>query len=117
MLRVETQARRIAIARKLRVEFETVHEAPTTACASSLQDALAAAVGDLGLEPVRLPSGAGHDAQMMAKLCPVGMLFVRCRGGVSHHPAEFASTSDMGYAVGALIRFIERFDPDTVARA
>ena len=94
-----------------------MHEAPTTVCAPFLQDALATAVSDLGLEPVRLPSGASHDAQMMAKLCPVGMLFVRCRGGVSHHPAESASSPDMGYAVGALIRFIERFDPDTVARA
>ena len=45
----------------------------------------------------------------MARLCPSAMLFVRCRGGISHNPAEFASVSDMGVAIAALIRFIERF--------
>jgi allantoate deiminase len=47
----------------------------------------------------------------MARLCPSAMLFVRCRGGISHNPAEFASVSDMGLAVAALIGFIERFQP------
>jgi allantoate deiminase len=39
------------------------------------------------------------------------MLFVRCRGGISHNPAEYASPSDMGLAVAALIHFIEGFKP------
>ena len=43
----------------------------------------------------------------MAKLCPIAMMFVRCRGGISHNPAEYASPDDMGLAVAALIRFIE----------
>ena len=43
----------------------------------------------------------------MAKLCPMAMLFVRCRGGISHNPAEFASEADMGLSVAALVRFIE----------
>ena len=38
---------------------------------------------------MRLPSGAGHDAQMLARMCPTGMVFVPSRGGVSHNPAEF----------------------------
>ena len=50
------------------------------------------------------------------KLCPVGMLFVRCRGGVSHNPAEYASPRDMGLAVAALIEFIARFDPTAFAQ-
>jgi allantoate deiminase len=52
---------------------------------------------------------------MMARLCPSAMLFVRCRGGISHNPAEFASVSDMGVAIAALIRFIERFQQDGAA--
>ena len=44
----------------------------------------------------------------MAKLCPVAMLFVRCKGGISHNPAEFAAEADMGLAISALVRFIER---------
>jgi allantoate deiminase len=47
----------------------------------------------------------------MARLCPSAMLFVRCRGGVSHNPAELASVADMGAAIAALIRFIQKFQP------
>ena len=109
----ETAAKQIAGRRGLFVSLETFHEIATAHCAPALQDTLAAAVADLGHQPVRLPSGAGHDAQVMARLCPSAMLFVRCRGGISHNPAEFASVPDMGLAIAALIRFIERFDPET----
>jgi beta-ureidopropionase / N-carbamoyl-L-amino-acid hydrolase len=40
---------------------------------------------------MRLPSGAGHDAQMLARVCPTGMVFVPSRAGVSHNPAEYSS--------------------------
>ncbi len=109
--RFEAEAQRIAAARGLTVAFELFHEVATADCAPHLQNGLAAAIADLGHKPVRLPSGAGHDAQIMARLCPSAMLFVRCRGGISHNPAEFASEADMGVAIAALIRFIERFDP------
>ena len=75
-----------------------------------MQDELAGAIRTLGAEPLRLGSGAGHDGQAMAKLCPIGMLFVRCRGGISHNPTEYANPQDLGLAVAALIGFIERFD-------
>jgi allantoate deiminase len=109
--RFAAEAQRIAAARGLKVAIEPFHEIATAHCAPALQDALAASVTDLGHTPIRLPSGAGHDAQVMARLCPSAMLFVRCRGGISHNPAEFASVSDMGLAIAALIRFIERFQP------
>ena len=109
--RLRAEAEQIAAARGLKVAFELFHEVPTAAMAQALQDALAASIADLGHQPIRLPSGAGHDAQIMARLCPAAMLFVRCRGGISHNPAEFASMPDMGLAVAALIRFIERFQP------
>jgi allantoate deiminase len=109
--RFTAEAQRIADTRKLKVAVEMFHDVPTAHCAPALQDALAASVTDLGHNPIRLPSGAGHDAQVMARLCPAAMLFVRCRGGVSHNPAEFASVSDMGVAIAAMVRFIERFQP------
>lgn len=105
----EAEARKIADARGLDVAFEHFHDVAATPCDPGLQDTLAAAIADLGHEPIRMPSGAGHDAQMMAKLCPAAMMFVRCRGGVSHNPAEYTSPEDMGTAIAALIRFIERF--------
>jgi N-carbamoyl-L-amino-acid hydrolase len=49
----------------------------------------------LGHTVMRLPSGAGHDAQMLARVCPTGMLFVPSRGGVSHNPAEFTETEHL----------------------
>ncbi len=55
---------------------------------TSLASRLAGAVAAPGHRVERLPSGAGHDAVTMSAVVPVGMLFVRCAGGVSHHPAE-----------------------------
>jgi allantoate deiminase len=106
---IEEEARRIVSRRKLDdVDFEPFHEMQTTPCAPALQDLLDEAVSALGQRTIRLPSGAGHDAQVMAQLCPSAMLFVRCRGGVSHNPAEFASESDMGMATAVLVDFIEK---------
>jgi len=109
--RFAAEADRIARARGLKIAVESFHEVATAHCAPALQEALAGSIAELGHTPIRLPSGAGHDAQVMARLCPSAMLFVRCRGGVSHNPAEFTSVADMGAAIAALIRFIEKFHP------
>jgi allantoate deiminase len=109
--RFKADVQAIAQARGLKAHVENFHEVATAHCAAPLQDALALSVTELGHNAIRLPSGAGHDAQIMSRLCPSAMLFVRCRGGISHNPAEFASVSDMGLAIAALIRFIERFQP------
>ena len=104
---IKADAQRIGVKRRLEFAFEPFHETETTACTPLLQDLMADAINSLGYKAIRLPSGAGHDAQVMAKLCPMAMLFVRCRGGISHNPAEFASEADMGLSVAALVRFIE----------
>ena len=56
-------------------------------------------------------SGAGHDAVAMASVAPVGMIFVRCRGGVSHHPDEYAAPDDVGSAVSALTSVLRSLKP------
>ena len=101
----------IADRRHLDLTIATTREVATTLCHPVIQDQLAQAVCALGAEPLRLGSGAGHDGQAMAKLCPIGMVFVRCRGGISHNPTEHASPRDLGLAIAALIGFVERFDP------
>lgn len=101
----------IAERRKLKVSITPTHEIAAMPCDPRLQELLAASIAAVGAEPLRLGSGAGHDGQAMGKLCPIGMLFVRCRGGISHNPLEYASPRDMGLAVAALIQFIERFKP------
>ena len=104
---IKADAQRIGVKRRLEFAFEPFHETNTTACTPALQDLMADAIESLGYRSIRLPSGAGHDAQVMAKLCPMAMLFVRCKDGISHNPAEFASEPDMGLAVKALARFVE----------
>ena len=65
------------------------------------------AVGELGYPVERLPSGAGHDAAQMADLGPVAMLFVRCREGISHNPAESVRPEDVAVAIEVVNRFLE----------
>jgi len=106
--------REIAERRHLGLTITTPRQVGITPCHPAIQDQFAEAIRALGAEPLRLASGAGHDGQAMAKLCPIGMLFVRCRGGISHNPMEYASPRDLGLAVATLIGFIERFDPEKV---
>src|SRR5436190_1379812 len=108
---LKASIRDIADRRRLSLSITSTREVPTTPCHPVIQDQLAGAIRALGAEPLWLGSGAGHDGQAMAKLCPIGMLFVRCRGGISHNPMEYASPRDLGLAVAALIGFIERFEP------
>ena len=60
-----------------------------------VQDAVEDAATALGLRSQRMPSGAFHDAQFTVPVCPTGMLFVPCRGGVSHNPAEYSSPGQL----------------------
>jgi allantoate deiminase len=76
------------------------HEA--VRCDPELVAALERAATARGVEPLRLVSGAGHDAVQLAGLAPVGMLFVRCAGGVSHDPAESVAESDVAVALDVL---------------
>ena len=75
-------------------------------CDPALAGLLAAAVEEIGYRTLRLPSGAGHDAVVLADITPVAMLFVRCAGGISHHPAESVTTEDVAAAIEVLDRFL-----------
>lgn len=76
----------------IRIENASHHE-PALAD-PKLQDAIEAAAKKLGHATMRLPSGAGHDAQMAARLCPMAMIFVPSVGGISHSPKEFTKWDD-----------------------
>jgi allantoate deiminase len=62
-----------------------------------------------GPDAPRLASGAGHDAAMLARIAPASMLFVRCRGGISHHPDEHVEAADVAVALDVLERFVRGF--------
>ena len=100
------RASEIARARGLAARWLLLDETPTVAMDRRLSDALAEAARACSLEPLRLPSGAGHDAIALADRLPVAMLFVRCAGGVSHSPEESVDAADVEAAVMVLDRFL-----------
>jgi allantoate deiminase len=102
------QAARIGAARKVNIGWEEIQSAPAILCSPELTEELAAAAADAGRPAPRLASGAGHDTAMMAAVTPVAMLFVRCAGGVSHHPDESVREEDVAVAIDVTTRFVER---------
>lgn len=98
----------IADARKLNCRIDPVHDLPPSPCDPKLMDLLDAATAGAGLPVRRLVSGAGHDAMVMAALCPTAMMFIRCRGGISHNPAEHVAPADADVALAVMLGFIER---------
>jgi allantoate deiminase len=98
----------IAYRRGVSARLAIGHEAAAASCDARLSDRLAQAVESCGISPRRLPSGAGHDAMAFDKVIPFAMLFVRCRGGVSHNPDEYASPADIDVAARVLSAFLDK---------
>ncbi len=104
-----------AIAQRRAVDLAMVRlwDAKTAPCAPGMQRQIAAAVHDEGVRVHHLPSGAGHDGMALIDVAPIGMLFVRCTGGISHHPAEAVTLDDVATALRVLLRFVLAFTPPT----
>ncbi len=102
----------IAARRDLELDIELLYAEGAAACHPGLMDQLDRAIERQGLEALRLPSGAGHDAMALAALCPIAMLFVRCGGGISHNPLESITAEDAEVAARVFLDFLENFDPD-----
>ncbi|HMH74432.1 MAG TPA: allantoate amidohydrolase [Bradyrhizobium sp.] len=104
---IETIARR----RKLLLQVDVTHDNRTVPCAPWLRRQVADAIAGEGYRVFELPSGAGHDGMAMIDVADVAMVFVRCRGGISHHPDEHTDTSDADAGARVLLRLIENFRP------
>ena len=109
---VEARIFAIAATRGVRVSIAKSHEANAYVCDPNIVAGLAQAVEAVGVPPRLLPSGAGHDTMAMGKLCPAGMLFVRCKGGVSHNPLESITVEDCAIGLKALTQFTRDFRAD-----
>ena len=108
----EIRKRADQIARETHTEIRVTkleHDPPAMAT-PEIQAAIEQAAVSLGLKSMRLPSGAGHDAQMMAKLGPMGMIFVPSVSGVSHSPKELTRWSDCANGANVLLQTILRLD-------
>lgn len=83
---------------------------PSAPAHAGVQDAIGRAADRAGLAVQRLPSGAGHDAQMIAALCPMGMIFVPSIGGISHSPRELTSWDDCARGATVLLGAVLELD-------
>jgi allantoate deiminase len=104
----------IAQNRTVAIMADKTYEAEGVPCANWMMNGLEAAIGKQGLAPLRLFSGAGHDGLAMHDLCDIGMLFVRCKDGLSHHPDEAITAADADIAAHVLADYLQnlaRFCP------
>ncbi|MBD3895251.1 allantoate amidohydrolase [Halomonas sp. ML-15] len=90
----------------LRLDQQLIYEQAAVQCSATLVRRLEAAVAASGVTTRTLFSGAGHDGLAMQALCDIGMLFLRCERGISHHPDEAIQPSDLGVALEVLARFV-----------
>lgn len=108
---VATEAKRIANARGTSVRFDEVDLALTPAPTDErLRKIVESSAESLGLSHRRMPSGAGHDAQDMAHLAPMGMIFVPSKGGISHAPKEYTTPADLANGADVLLRTLLAID-------
>jgi allantoate deiminase len=108
---ISRQIEAIAKRRNLQLQLDVTHENRTVPCAPWLKTQVAEAVAAEGYPVFELASGAGHDGMAMVDIADVAMLFVRCRGGISHHPDEHVEVADADAGARVLLRLIENFRP------
>ena len=107
---IRARAATIATETKTTITIAPASSNPPAFADTAVQDVVEAAAKGLALSSVRMPSGAGHDAQMMAQLCPMGMIFVPSIGGVSHSPKELTSWQDCANGANVLLRAVLALD-------
>jgi N-carbamoyl-L-amino-acid hydrolase len=109
--RIKAQATQIASHTDTKFSFSSIDatavRAPTH---PHIRDLIEMSARELGLSHLRMPSGAGHDAQEMARLAPIGMIFVPSVGGISHSPKEFTRASDLVNGANVLLQTLLKID-------
>jgi N-carbamoyl-L-amino-acid hydrolase len=108
--KIQAEAQKIAADSKTKFHFKEINvniPAPTDPKIRSL---ISEAARELALTTKLLPSGAGHDAQDMARLGPVGMIFVPSVGGISHSPREFSRPEDIANGANVLLHTLLKLD-------
>jgi N-carbamoyl-L-amino-acid hydrolase len=111
----ELEAKAKSFAKENGTELSIVHQdvASKPALANpAIQKAIEDSATALGLSSMYLPSGAGHDAQEMARLAPIGMIFIPSKNGISHSPQEYSSPEDIANGANVLLQTILRIDKE-----
>jgi N-carbamoyl-L-amino-acid hydrolase len=108
LARIEDSVARVAARRGLRHRVERINQDPPARAGDEVIAAIEAACEHLGLARRRIVSRAYHDALFMARVAPTGMIFIPCRGGVSHRPEEYASPEQIRCGVEVLAHSLAR---------
>ena len=108
---LESEISFIRATRKVGIDIRLIHELKATPCAPWLMKQIGDAITAEGLPRIDLPSGAGHDGMAMIDVADIGMIFVRCAGGVSHSPAESITIDDAEVGARVLMKVIRNFTP------
>lgn len=103
---IETALRDIAQKRGLELSWTQLQDLASSPCDKGLSELLGSALEKAGHKKRALVSGAGHDAMVMSALCPTAMLFIRCKDGISHNPAERVRIDDTQAALDVMLEFI-----------
>ncbi len=114
---IRARAREIAASTQTTIEFKKTMGAAPAVASPEVQAGIERAAQSLDLTSSRLPSGAGHDAQMMALLGPMGMIFVPSIGGISHSPKELTHWDDCARGADVLLRAILEMDKEPPLRS
>src|SRR5690242_16468555 len=108
--KIRAEAEAIANSSRTKFDFKEINvniPAPTD---PRIRAVIADAARELGLSTKLMPSGAGHDAQDMARLGPVGMIFIPSVGGISHSPREFSKPEDIANGANVLLHTLLKLD-------
>ena len=103
---IRERAKQIALTTRTQIEIADLSRNPPALASPEIQGVIERASTSLGLAAVRLPSGAGHDAQMMAQLGPMGMIFVPSIAGISHSPKELTLWPDTANGANVLLHSV-----------
>ncbi len=107
---VKARGAAIATSTNTKITFALASTNPSAPATKGVQDAIGQSADALGLKTMRLPSGAGHDAQQIAMLCPMGMIFVPSVGGISHSPRELTTWEDCARGANVLLATVLALD-------
>ncbi len=104
---LRTKGDQISQRRSVALNWQTVQTDSTIYCAPRLANLLAQAIKQVGYPAFILPSGAGHDGVSLSEITDIAMLFVRCKGGISHHPEESVAVEDVEVALSVMDQFLQ----------
>jgi N-carbamoyl-L-amino-acid hydrolase len=107
---LERHAAEIAAATNTRFTIRTTQRSEPALADARMMDIIASSASALGLSSQRMPSGAGHDAQSMAHIAPMAMIFVPSVGGISHAPQEYTTPEDCANGADMLLNAVVAAD-------